>query len=111
MGVKLAVVGGGSTYTPELIEGITNRGDRLPVDELVLLDIDPERLEVVGGLAQRMLARLGWGGMGGSLAGFYPAHNLAVACTKNYLGANDGDPMEGLAELIRFAVLNSRVAT
>jgi 6-phospho-beta-glucosidase len=62
VGVKLAVVGGGSTYTPELIEGITNRGDRLPVDELVLLDIDPERLEVVGGLAQRMLARLGWGG-------------------------------------------------
>jgi hypothetical protein len=49
--------------------------------------------------------------MGGSLAGFYPAHNLAVACTKNYLGANDGDPMEGLAELIRFAVVNSRVAT
>jgi CubicO group peptidase (beta-lactamase class C family) len=56
-------------------------------------------------------ARFGWGGMGGSLAGFYPALNLAVACTKNYLGANDGDPMEGLAEVIRSAVLNSRVAT
>ena len=62
MGVKLAVVGGGSTYTPELIEGLTNRADRLPVDELVLLDIDPERLEVVGGLAGRMLERMGWGG-------------------------------------------------
>jgi 6-phospho-beta-glucosidase len=34
----------------------------LPIDELVLLDIDPERLEVVGGLAQRMLDRLGWTG-------------------------------------------------
>jgi 6-phospho-beta-glucosidase len=62
LGIKLAVVGGGSTYTPELIEGITRRADRLPVDELVLLDIDPERLEIVGGLARRMLDRLGWGG-------------------------------------------------
>src|SRR5262245_33366995 len=62
LGVKLAVVGGGSTYTPELIEGIARRADRLPVDELVLLDIDPERLEIVGGLAGRMLDRLGWGG-------------------------------------------------
>ena len=62
MGVKIAVVGGGSTYTPELIEGITVRGDRLPVDELVLLDPDPERVEVVGGLARRMLNRMEWPG-------------------------------------------------
>src|SRR5256885_6832177 len=62
MGVKIAVVGGGSTYTPELIEGFATRPDRLPIDELVLLDIDPSRLEVVGGLARRMLDRLGWGG-------------------------------------------------
>ena len=62
MGLKIAVIGGGSTYTPELIEGFTNRPDRLPIDELVLLDIDPERLEVVGGLAQRMLDKLDWTG-------------------------------------------------
>jgi 6-phospho-beta-glucosidase len=62
MGVKLAVVGGGSTYTPELIEGVARRSDRLSVDELVLLDIDPERLEIVGGLARRMLDKLGWPG-------------------------------------------------
>jgi 6-phospho-beta-glucosidase len=62
MGVKIAVVGGGSTYTPELVDGFVQRGDRLPIDELVLLDVDPERLEIVGGLAQRMLDRLGWGG-------------------------------------------------
>jgi 6-phospho-beta-glucosidase len=62
VGVKLAVVGGGSTYTPELIEGIARRSDRFTVDELVLLDIDPERLEIVGGLAQRMLRRLDWPG-------------------------------------------------
>jgi CubicO group peptidase (beta-lactamase class C family) len=49
-------------------------------------------------------ARFGWGGMGGSLAGFYPGHGLAVACTKNYLGTDDGDPMEGLATMIRAAV-------
>ena len=45
MGMKIAVVGGGSTYTPELIEGIARRHDRLPVDELVLLDLDAERLD------------------------------------------------------------------
>jgi 6-phospho-beta-glucosidase len=62
MGVKIAVVGGGSTYTPELVEGFARRHERLSIDELVLLDIDPERLEIVGGLARRMLDRLGWGG-------------------------------------------------
>ena len=62
MGLKIAVVGGGSTYTPELVEGLATRSDRLPVDELVLFDVDQERLEVVGGLAGRMLARAGWGG-------------------------------------------------
>ena len=62
MAVKVAVVGGGSTYTPELVEGFVTRGDRLPVDELVLLDVDPERLAVVGGLAARMLRRVGWSG-------------------------------------------------
>jgi 6-phospho-beta-glucosidase len=62
MGLKIAVVGGGSTYTPELVEGLATRSDRLPVDELVLFDVDAERLSVVGGLAGRMLARAGWGG-------------------------------------------------
>ena len=62
MGVKVAVVGGGSTYTPELVEGFVTRGDRLSVDELVLLDIDAERLAIVGGLAERQLRRAGWTG-------------------------------------------------
>lgn len=62
MGVKVSVVGGGSTYTPELVEGFVTRADRLPVDELVLLDVDPERLDVVGGLASRMLTRAGFEG-------------------------------------------------
>ncbi len=62
MGVKVAVVGGGSTYTPELVEGFVIRTDRLPVDELVLMDIDPERLAVVGALAERMVRAAGWVG-------------------------------------------------
>jgi 6-phospho-beta-glucosidase len=58
-GVKIAVIGGGSTYTPELIEGIGLRAESLPVAELVLHDIDEERLEIVGGLAGRILGKLG----------------------------------------------------
>jgi 6-phospho-beta-glucosidase len=56
--MKLAVVGAGSTYTPELVSGLS----RVEVDELCLHDIDAERLEVVGGLAARMLGRAGYGG-------------------------------------------------
>jgi 6-phospho-beta-glucosidase len=56
--LKVAVVGGGSTYTPELVSGLS----RLDVDEFVLHDIDAERREVVGGLAQRMLDRQGYKG-------------------------------------------------
>jgi 6-phospho-beta-glucosidase len=60
--VKVAVVGGGSTYTPELIEGLIARDERLPIEEIVLLDIDDERLRIVGDLADRMLRRAGWPG-------------------------------------------------
>jgi 6-phospho-beta-glucosidase len=60
--MKIAVVGGGSTYTPELIEGFARRSGVLAVDELVLQDIAPDRLDVVGGLARRILARQGFGG-------------------------------------------------
>ena len=62
MGVKVAVAGGGSTYTPELIEGFLSHAERLPVDELVLFDIDSERLDVVGGLAKRIFAKHDWPG-------------------------------------------------
>jgi 6-phospho-beta-glucosidase len=62
MGVKVAVVGAGSTYTPELVEGFARRADRFPMDELALLDIDPERLEIVGALAERMLRKVDWSG-------------------------------------------------
>jgi 6-phospho-beta-glucosidase len=56
--MKIAVIGAGSTYTPELVSGLT----RVSLDELALMDVDPERLEVVGGLARRMLGKAGYGG-------------------------------------------------
>jgi 6-phospho-beta-glucosidase len=62
VGVKIAVAGGGSTYTPELIEGFLTHRERLPVDELVLFDIDSERLDIVGGLCRRILAKREWPG-------------------------------------------------
>ena len=61
-GMKIAVVGGGSTYTPELVSGLSRERDRIDVRELVLHDIDAERREVVGGMAERMLARQGFEG-------------------------------------------------
>ncbi len=57
--MKIAVVGGGSTYTPELVDGLGRLYDVLPVDELVLVDPAAERLELVGDFGRRILARLG----------------------------------------------------
>ncbi|MFD9796694.1 6-phospho-beta-glucosidase [Streptomyces sp. NPDC059070] len=55
--MKLAVVGGGSTYTPELIDGFARLRDTLPIEELVLVDPAADRLELVGGLARRIFAK------------------------------------------------------
>ncbi|MET9860449.1 6-phospho-beta-glucosidase [Streptomyces smyrnaeus] len=55
--MKLAVVGGGSTYTPELIDGFARLREVLPIDELALIDPAAERLELVGALARRIFAR------------------------------------------------------
>jgi 6-phospho-beta-glucosidase len=60
--MKLAVIGAGSTYTPELVSGLMREQEKIGVRELVLHDIDAERREVVGGLAARMLDRQGFGG-------------------------------------------------
>ncbi|MER6073157.1 6-phospho-beta-glucosidase [Streptomyces sp. NPDC001817] len=57
--MKLTVVGGGSTYTPELIDGFARLRDTLPIEELVLVDPAAERLELVGGLARRIFAKQG----------------------------------------------------
>jgi 6-phospho-beta-glucosidase len=60
--MKITVVGGGSTYTPELVSGLSRERERIDVRELVLHDIDEERREVVGGLAARMLEAQGFDG-------------------------------------------------
>ncbi len=60
--LKIAVIGGGSTYTPELVSGLSSERGRIEVGELVLQDIDAERRAAVGGLAGRMLDRQGFDG-------------------------------------------------
>lgn len=57
--MKIAVIGGGSTYTPELISGFLARRETFPLTELWLVDIDARRLEIVGGFARRMVAASG----------------------------------------------------
>ncbi len=54
--LKIAVIGAGSTYTPELMDGLLKRRDAFPVTEVVLMDIDARKLGIVGGLALRMAA-------------------------------------------------------
>jgi 6-phospho-beta-glucosidase len=57
--MKATVIGGGSSYTPELINGFVERMGTFPLTELWLMDVSQERLEVVGGFAQRMVAAKG----------------------------------------------------
>ena len=69
--MKLAVIGGGSTYTPELVDGIARLADQVKVTELVLVDPDESRLAVVGPFSARIMAAYGhparvrWTGMVG----------------------------------------------
>ncbi|SDK19905.1 6-phospho-beta-glucosidase [Sediminibacillus albus] len=60
-GIKVVTIGGGSSYTPELVEGFINRYDELPIRELWLVDIPEgeEKLETVGALAKRMTVKAG----------------------------------------------------
>ena len=57
--MKITVIGGGSTYTPEIVTGFIDRLSTLPITELWLMDIDPQRLEIVGGFAQRIVKAKG----------------------------------------------------
>jgi 6-phospho-beta-glucosidase len=57
--MKLAVIGAGSTYTPELVDGLVRMRDLLPLEELALHDVDEERLAILTGLSRRMLGRGG----------------------------------------------------
>jgi len=57
--MKIAVIGGGSTYTPELVEGFIERAEKLGLSELMLMDIDADRLRIVGDFVKRMVAHAG----------------------------------------------------
>jgi len=56
---KVVAIGGGSSYTPELVEGLIKRQDKFPVQELWLVDVEPgkEKLDVIAGLARRMVEK------------------------------------------------------
>ncbi|OSB08086.1 6-phospho-beta-glucosidase [Paraclostridium bifermentans] len=60
-GLKIVTIGGGSSYTPELVEGFIKRYKELPVKELWLVDIEEgkHKLEIVGNLAKRMVKKAG----------------------------------------------------
>ncbi|MFF7162882.1 6-phospho-beta-glucosidase [Streptomyces sp. NPDC008086] len=74
--MKLTVVGGGSTYTPELIDGFARLRDTLPIDELVLMDPATDRLELIGALARRIFTR--------------QAHNGTITTTTDLDAAVEG---------------------
>jgi len=57
--MKMTVIGAGSTYTPELVDGLLTRREVFPITELVLMDIDERKLRIVGNLAKRMAAHAG----------------------------------------------------
>lgn len=57
--MKVAVIGGGSSYTPELVKGFLDRAATFPLSELWLVDVEPQRLAIVGGFAQRMVTARG----------------------------------------------------
>ena len=57
--MKLAIIGGGSTYTPELVDGFARLRDQLPVEQLALVDPDQDRLDAVGAISRRILAKQG----------------------------------------------------
>ena len=57
--MKLAIIGGGSTYTPELVDGFARLRDQLPVEQLALVDPDQERLDAVGAVSRRIFAKQG----------------------------------------------------
>ncbi|BBI36301.1 6-phospho-beta-glucosidase [Cohnella abietis] len=60
-GLKIAVIGGGSSYTPEIVEGFIQKYEQLPIRELWLVDIEAgkHKLDIVGALAKRMIVKSG----------------------------------------------------
>lgn len=60
MGIKIAVVGAGSSYTPEILEGLQKKRDTIPVKELALYDINEERLSIMTAFCKRYMQHIGY---------------------------------------------------
>ena len=56
--MKLTIIGGGSVRTPRLIPSLVRRAARLGLQELWLMDSDPERLDLIGGMCRRQVEQL-----------------------------------------------------
>ena len=57
--MKATTIGGGSTYSPGLVQGFVERQEQLGLHELWLMDIGPRRLSIIGGFVRRMVAAAG----------------------------------------------------
>ena len=57
--MKLCIIGAGSSYTPELIEPLAIRKAALPIEEIMLMDVDEKRLDIMHGFCQRFAKHLG----------------------------------------------------
>ncbi|MHA1506942.1 MAG: family 4 glycosyl hydrolase [Candidatus Asgardarchaeia archaeon] len=57
--LRVCIIGGGSGYAPLIVDGIKRMGERFPVDELVLMDINSERLEIIGNFCRKFAKNLG----------------------------------------------------
>lgn len=93
MGIKLAIVGAGSTYCPELMQGLIRRKGILPLDELRLSDIDESRLNIVGEFCERVLLENGM--------------EPRITCTKDLSRALDG--ADFVVAQIRAGKLEARI--
>ncbi|MGI5899163.1 MAG: 6-phospho-beta-glucosidase [Christensenellales bacterium] len=60
MGLKITVVGAGSSYTPEIIEGLCSRKETIPIREISLYDINAQRLEIMAAFCRRYAAHMGY---------------------------------------------------
>ena len=92
--MRLTVVGGGSTYTPELIDGVAGRRSTLDVDEIVLVDPDEYRLKIVGEFSQRLLDHAGLSRRRVTSGRCRPHETGHIACEKaGFGGARQGLPV------------------
>ena len=78
-GLKIATIGGGSSYTPELIEGFIKRIESLPVKDIYLVDIDAG-MESPASIAARRTPKAGLSAPTKQASGFFPSASSFFIC-------------------------------